>query len=160
MKKILIAAVSRNNVIGFEDKVLWSSPEELKHFKKITIGSPVIMGRKTWEVIGKPLPGRLNIVITRNTEYTTPFKDVVIFNSLKQAFDFCRSSIYEKIFIIGGGEIYSQSINESDEIIISEMNLDVIGNVYFPEIDGTLWVLDSSELNEDFTIHRYIRKEY
>jgi len=160
LKKILIAAVSRNNVIGFEDKVLWSSPEELKHFKKITIGSPVIMGRKTWEVIGKPLPGRLNIVITRNTEYTTPFKDVVIFNSLKQAFDFCRSSIYEKIFIIGGGEIYSQSINESDEIIISEMNLDVIGNVYFPEIDGTLWVLDSSELNEDFTIHRYIRKEY
>jgi dihydrofolate reductase len=68
LKKILIAAVSRNNVIGFEDKVLWHSPEELKHFKKTTIGSPVIMGRKTWEVIGKPLSGRLNIVITRNTE--------------------------------------------------------------------------------------------
>lgn len=160
MKKILIAAVSRNNVIGFEDKVLWHSPEELKHFKKTTIGSPVIMGRKTWEVIGKPLPGRLNIVITRNTEYVIPFKEVVLFNSLNQAFSFCRSSIYEKIFVIGGGEIYSQSINESDEIIISEMNLDALGNVYFPEIDGTLWVLDSSELNEDFTIHHYIRKKY
>jgi dihydrofolate reductase len=160
LKKILIAAVSRNNVIGFEDKVLWHSPEELKHFKKTTIGSPVIMGRKTWEVIGKPLPGRLNIVITRNTEYVIPFKEVVLFNSLNQAFSFCRSSIYEKIFVIGGGEIYSQSINESDEIIISEMNLDALGNVYFPEIDGTLWVLDSSELNEDFTIHHYIRKKY
>lgn len=160
MKKILIAAVSRNNIIGSGDKVLWHSPEELKHFKKITIGSTVIMGRKTWEVIGKPLPGRLNIVISRNIEYTTPFKDVVIFNSLTQAFNFCGSSIYEKIFIIGGGEIYSQSINESDEIIISEMNFDASGDVYFPEIDGTLWVLDSSELKDDFTIHHYIRKKY
>jgi dihydrofolate reductase len=160
LKKILIAAVSRNNIIGSGDKVLWHSPEELKHFKKITIGSTVIMGRKTWEVIGKPLPGRLNIVISRNIEYTTPFKDVVIFNSLTQAFNFCGSSIYEKIFIIGGGEIYSQSINESDEIIISEMNFDASGDVYFPEIDGTLWVLDSSELKDDFTIHHYIRKKY
>ena len=160
MKKILIAAISQNNVIGLGDKVLWHSPEELKHFKKTTIGFPVIMGRKTWEVLGKPLPGRLNIVITRNMKYSIPFRDVVVFNSLKQAFDFCRSSIYEKIFIIGGGEIYSQSINESDEIILSEMNMNAEGDVYFPEIDGSLWVLDTSELYEDFTIHRYIRKKY
>ena len=160
MKKIIIAAVSQNNVIGMGDKVLWHSPEELKHFKKTTVDSPVIMGRKTWEVLGKPLSGRLNIVITRSTEYSIPFREVVIFNSLNQAFDFCRSSIYEKIFIIGGGEIYSQSINESDEIILSEMNMDAEGDVYFPEIDGTLWVLDSSELYGDFTVHHYIRKKY
>ena len=159
MKKILIAAVSRNNVIGMGAKELWHSPEEIKHFKKSTIGFPVIMGRKTWEVLGKPLSGRLNIVITRDKKYSIPFRDVVIFNSIKQAFDFCRSSIYEKIFIIGGGEIYSQSINESDEIILSEMNMDVEGDVYFPEIDGTLWVLDSSELYEEFTVHHYIRKK-
>jgi len=160
LKKIIIAAVSQNNVIGMGDKVLWHSPEELKHFKKTTVDSPVIMGRKTWEVLGKPLSGRLNIVITRSTEYSIPFREVVIFNSLNQAFDFCRSSIYEKIFIIGGGEIYSQSINESDEIILSEMNMDAEGDVYFPEIDGTLWVLDSSELYGDFTVHHYIRKKY
>jgi dihydrofolate reductase len=142
-----------------DTKKLWHSPEELKHFKKITIGFPVIMGRKTWEVLGKPLSGRLNIVITRDEKYSIPFRDVVIFNSIKQAFDFCRSSIYEKIFIIGGGEIYSQSINESDEIILSEMNMDVEGDVYFPQIDGTLWVLDSSELYEEFTVHHYIRKK-
>jgi len=160
LKKIIIAAVSQNNVIGMGDKVLWHSPEELKHFKKTTVDSPVIMGRKTWEVLGKPLSGRLNIVITRSTEYSIPFREVVIFNSLNQAFDFCRSSIYEKIFIIGGEEIYSQSINESDEIILSEMNMDAEGDVYFPEIDGTLWVLDSSELYGDFTVHHYIRKKY
>ena len=146
MKKILIAAVSRNNVIGMGAKKLWNSPEELKHFKKTTIGFPVIMGRKTWEVLGKPLPGRLNIVITKNTDYSIPFPEVVIFHSFKGAFDFCRSSVYEKIFIIGGGEIYSQLINESDEIILSVMNMDAEGDVYFPEIDGKLWVLDSSEL--------------
>jgi len=160
LKKILIAAVSRNYIIGMGDNVLWHSPEELKHFKKATIGFPVIMGRKTWEVIGKPLPGRLNIVITRNTEYSIAYKDVVLFNSLNQAFDFCRSSIYEKIFIIGGGEIYSQSIHEADEIILSEMKTDVEGDIFFPEIDGSLWVLDSSELYEDFTVHNYIRKKY
>lgn len=160
MKKILIAAVSRNNVIGMGDLVLWESPEELNHFKKTTIGFPVIMGRKTWEVLGKPLSGRLNIVLTKNTEFSTPFREVVVFNLLKQAFDFCRSSVYEKIFIIGGGEIYSQSINESDEIFLSEMNIEVKGNVFFPEIDGELWVLDSSELYEDFTVHHYIRKKY
>ena len=159
MKKIIIAVVSRNNVIGMGDKVLWHSPEELQHFKKVTIGFPVIMGRKTWEVLGKPLTGRLNIVITRNPEYSIPFRDVVIFNSLKQAFEFCRSSIYKKIFIIGGGEIYSQSINESDEIILSEMNMDAEGDVYFPEIDGTIWMLDSSELYVDFTVHHYLRKK-
>jgi dihydrofolate reductase len=160
LKKILIAAVSRNNVIGMEAKKLWHSPEELKHFKKITIGFPVIMGRKTWEVLRKPLPGRLNIVITRDKKYSIPFRDVVIFNSINQAFDFCRSSVYEKIFVIGGGEIYSQSINESDEIILSEMNMDAEGDIYFPEIDGNLWVLDSSELHEEFTVHNYIRKKY
>jgi len=158
LKKILIAAVSKNNIIGKDGKVPWHSEEELQFFKKNTIGFPVIMGRKTWESLGKPLQGRLNIVVTSNQEYSSPYHEVVFFFSLQQALKFCVTSVYEKIFIIGGGEIYKQIISDADEMIISEMNFETEGDVYFPEIDGTKWVLDSNELFTDFTVHHYIRK--
>ncbi|MHB8906008.1 MAG: dihydrofolate reductase [Melioribacteraceae bacterium] len=158
MKKIIIAAVSKNNVIGEKGAVPWHSKEELQHFKKNTIGFPVIMGRKTWEAIGKPLEGRLNIIVTGNQDYQTSFREVVIFYSLQHALDFCKTSVYEKVFIIGGGEIFKQVINETDEMIISEMNFEVEGDVYFLEIDGTKWILESNELYDDFIVHHYIRK--
>lgn len=158
MKKIIIAAVSKNNVIGLDGKIPWHSKEELQHFKKNTIGFPVIMGRKTWEAIGKPLEGRLNIVVTRKQDYITSFHEVVIFYSLQQALEFCKTTVYNKVFIIGGGEIFTQILNDADEMIISEMNFEIEGDVYFPEFDGTTWILESSELFTDFTVHHYIRK--
>ncbi|MBA4406077.1 diacylglycerol kinase [bacterium] len=158
MKKIIIAAVSKNNVIGKDGKLPWHSKEELQHFKKITIGFPVIMGRKTWEVLGKPLEGRLNIVVTNNQDYTAPYREVVFFYSLKQALDFCKTSVYSKVFIIGGREIFNQIVDDADEMIISEMNFESEGDVYFPEVDGTKWQLDSNELFTDFTVHYYIRR--
>ena len=158
MEKIIIAAISKNNVIGSNGKVPWHSKEELEHFKQTTMSFPVIMGRKTWEAISKPLKGRLNVVITRNSEYTTPFHEVTVFNSLDQAFGFFRTSIYDKLFIIGGGEIFSQVIDKVDSIILSEMNFEAEGDTFFPEIDGTKWSLDSNELFTDFTVHHYIRK--
>ena len=158
MKKIIIAAVSKNNVIGKDGKIPWHSKEELQHFKKNTLGFPVIMGRKTWEAIGKPLEGRLNIVVTHNEDYITSFNEVVIFYSLQQALDFCKTSVYDKVFIIGGGEIFTQILNDADEMIISEMNFEIEGDVYFPEFNGTNWILESSELFTDFTVHHYIRK--
>ena len=158
MKKIIIAAVSKNNVIGKDGKIPWHSKEELNHFKKTTIGFPVIMGRKTWETLGKPLAGRLNIVVTSNQEYTVPHKEVVLFYSLKQALDFCKTSVYAKVFIIGGSGVFSQCLDDVDELIISEMNFESEGDVYFPEVDGTKWILDSNELYTDFTVHHYIRR--
>jgi len=158
LKKIIIAAVSQNNVIGKEGAVPWHSKEELQHFRKNTIGFPVIMGRKTWEAIGKPLEGRLNILVTGNQDYQTSFREVVIFYSLKHALDFCKTSVYEKVFIIGGGEIFKQVINEADEMIISEMNFETEGDVYFPEVDGNKWILESNELYADFIVHHYISK--
>lgn len=158
MKKIIITAVSRNNVIGKDGRIPWHSKEELHHFKINTIGFPVIMGRKTWEAIGKPLEGRLNIVITGNKDYTVPHREVVIFYSLKQALDFCKSGVYDKVFIIGGGAVFNQMMNYADEMIISEMNFESQGDVYFPEIDGTKWILDSNEFFTDFTVHHYIRR--
>lgn len=158
MKKIIIAAVSKNNVIGKDGRIPWRSIEEFQHFKKNTVGFPVIMGRKTWETIGKPLEGRLNIVVTRKQDYITSFHEVVIFYSLQQALDFCKTSVYDKVFIIGGGEIFTQILNDADEMIISEMNFEIEGDVYFPEFDGTNWILESNELFTDFTVHHYIRK--
>lgn len=158
MKKIIIAAVSKNNVIGLDGMIPWHSKEELHHFKKNTVGFPVIMGRKTWEALGKPLQGRLNIVVTKNNDYTVPHREVVFFYSLQQALDFCKTSVYDKVFIIGGGEIFNQIVNDVDEMIISEMNFESEGDVYFPEVDGTKWILDSNELFTDFTVHHYIRK--
>ncbi|MEW6701123.1 MAG: dihydrofolate reductase [Bacteroidota bacterium] len=156
MKKIIIAAVSKNNVIGKNGKTPWLSNEELQHFKKTTAGSPVIMGRKTWETIGKPLEGRLNVVVTRNSNYSTPFHEVIIFYSLQQALDYFKTSIFEKVFIIGGGEIFNQVIDRADEMIISEMNFEAEGNIYFPNIDEDKWLLKSNETFTDFTVHHYI----
>jgi dihydrofolate reductase len=158
LKKIIIAAISKNNVIAKDGKIPWHSREELQQFKKNTAGFPVIMGRKTWEAIGKPLEGRLNIVVTRKEDYTTSFHEVVIFYSLQQALEFCKTTVYNKVFIIGGGEIFTQILNDADEMIISEMNFEIEGDVYFPEFDGTNWILESNELFTDFTVHHYIRK--
>ncbi len=158
MHKTIIAAVTKNNVIGKDGKVPWHSIEELKHFKRTTIGFPVIMGRKTWEAIGSPLAGRLNIVITKNPDYVIPFHEVIMFNALKVAVNFCTSAKHEKVFFIGGGQIYEQVINEVDEIILSVMDFETEGDVFFVKIDESKWLLNSSEIFTDFTVHHYIRK--
>ena len=159
MEKIIIAAISKNNVIGKDGKIPWHSKEELQHFKKTTISFPVIMGRKTWEAIAKPLKGRLNVVITRDQSFSTQFHEVIVFQSLQLAFSYFSTSIYSKVFIIGGGEIFSEAIDKVDSLILSEMNFETEGDTFFPEIDGTKWTLDTNELFTDFTVHHYIRKQ-
>jgi len=159
LEKIIIAAISKNNVIGLDGKVPWHSKEELQHFKQTTMSFPVIMGRKTWEAIAKPLEGRLNVIITRDQSFSTQFHEVIVFQSLQLAFSYFSTSIYNKVFIIGGGEIFSEAIDKVDSLFLSEMNFETEGDTFFPEIDGTKWVLDSNELFTDFTVHHYIRKQ-
>ena len=159
MKITIIAAVSKNNVIGKEGQVPWHSKDELNFFKKTTIGFPVLMGRKTWESIGKPLEGRLNVILTRNKDLQMPFKEVIVFYSLQETIAFFKTSVYEKIYIIGGSEVFKEGIKVADELILSEMNFEAEGNVYFPEVDGEVWVQNSSELYTDFIVHHYIRRE-
>ncbi len=159
MEKIIIAAISKNNVIGKDGKIPWHSKEELQHFKQTTMSFPVIMGRKTWEAIAKPLKGRLNVVITRDQSFSTQFHEVIVFQSLQLAFSYFSTSIYSKVFIIGGGEIFSEAIDKVDSLILSEMKFETEGDTFFPEIDGTKWTLDTNELFTDFTVHHYIRKQ-
>jgi dihydrofolate reductase len=158
LKIIIIVAVAQNGVIGrATGEMPWHVSEDFQHFKKTTMGFPIIMGRKSFESLGKPLKGRENIVITRNKTLNYNFDNVKIFHSLDDALDYCKSKRSEKAFITGGGEIYRQSISIADEMIISHMKFDAVGEVSFPEINITDWQITSSEKREEFEILNYRR---
>jgi dihydrofolate reductase len=159
LKKIIISAVAQNGVIGRSNgEIPWHVKEEFQHFKNTTFGSPVIMGRKTFEPMGKPLKGRLNVIITSNRDYVLPFDEVKIFHSLKKSIEFFEKQKLEKIFIIGGAEIYKQAMEFADEMIISFMPFEAEGDIYFPKIDENIWAVKSSEKRERFEIVSYVRK--
>jgi dihydrofolate reductase len=159
LRIIIIVAVATNGVIGrVNGEMPWHVKEDFQHFKKTTMGSPIIMGRKSFESLGKPLKGRENIVVTRNVNLNYDFDDVKIFLSLNEAIEYCKSLNKEKIFITGGGEIYKQSISSADEMIISHMKFEAEGEVKFPEIDMNEWYIDSKDDREQFAIITYKRK--
>ncbi|MBS1579746.1 MAG: dihydrofolate reductase [Bacteroidetes bacterium] len=144
----LIAAVSANNVIGKNNKLLWNLPNDLKFFKNKTWAMPVVMGRKTFEALNnKALPGRLNIVITRNKNFTA--NNAVVVNSFADAKFVVQSNNYNELFVIGGGELYKQTINDADILYITHVHTTLEGDTYFPEIDTKKWQL---EFNEEHTV--------
>jgi len=125
----MIAAMANNRVIGLDNKMPWHLPADLQHFKKVTTGKPVIMGRKTFESIGRPLPGRRNIIITRNSEYTAEGIEVVTSPeaALKLVCD------VEEVMIIGGGNIYEQFLPKAERLYLTFIDLDVKGDTQFPD---------------------------
>ena len=133
----IIAAASTNNVIGFDNKLIWNIPKDLKRFKELTQGHSVIMGRKTFESLPSPLPNRRNIVVTRNKDYSP--EGIEVLSSIEDALDVCREDLQP--FIIGGGEIYSQTINLVDKIELTRVYKDYQGDAFFPDIP-----LDNFEL--------------
>jgi len=155
----LIVAIAQNGVIGKSNgEMSWHVKEEFQHFKNTTLGFPIIMGRKTFETLGKPLKGRLNIVVSKNQSYKTLFDDVVVESSLDKAIEHCKNINSERIFIIGGGEIYRQAIAFVDEMIITFMKFEAEGEVRFPEINDDDWMKEKIRDHELFEIFRYVRK--
>ena len=155
----LIVAIAQNNVIGKSSgEMSWHVKEEFQHFKNTTLGFPVVMGRKTFETLGKPLKGRINIVVSRNLSYKTPFNEVVIKSSLDEAIEHCKLLNSEKIFIIGGGNIYNQAISFVDEMIITFMKFEAEGEVIFPAINNADWSIEKIGDHDLFEIFRYLRK--
>jgi len=155
----IIVAIARNGVIGKANgEMSWHVKEEFQHFKNTTLGFPIIMGRKTFETLGKPLKGRLNIVVSKNKSYKTSFNEVVIKKSIDEAIDYCKSVKPEKIFVIGGGEIYKQAVSFVDEMIITFMKFDAEGEVKFPSINNDDWNIEKIKDHESFEIFRYVRK--
>jgi len=128
-KKItIIAAMAKNNAIGLNGQMPWHLPGELMHFKETTMGKPIVMGRKTWESIGRPLPGRQNIVVTRNDSYPAPGCDVA--RSLEEAL---KLAVGDEIMIIGGGQLYQLSLKASDRMILTVVNCEPEADTWFPE---------------------------
>ncbi len=159
-----VVAKDRQNCIGKNNTLAWHIPEDLKHFKRLTTGGVIIMGRKTFESLGRPLPNRTNIVITQNTAYQAP-NDVLIFDNLNQAITHAKmlasTANQECIFIIGGGEMYHQSLGMADILEITEVDLDVQGDAFYPSISDEfieVWRSDK-QIDEksgvSFTFVRY-----
>ena len=141
MKISLVWAMAENRVIGRNNNLPWYLPEDLKYFKRITLGKPVIMGRKTYESIGKPLPGRANIVVTRNTDFSA--EGVRTVNSLAAAKKLCESigeiDGVDEAMVIGGAEIYTQAMPLADRLYLTEVHANVEGDTFFPEFDRGGW---------------------
>jgi len=131
----LVAAVAANGVIGANGKLPWHLPEDLKHFKALTLGHPLIMGRKTWESLGKALSGRENIVVTRAPGYDAPGASVA--SSLDGALALCAGE--PTVFVIGGGELYSAALPLADGLVLTEIQRDYAGDARFPRFDRSAW---------------------
>jgi dihydrofolate reductase len=158
LRIIIIAAIASNGVIGRANgEMPWHVKEEFQHFKQATLASAVIMGRKTFETLGKPLKGRENIIVTRNKDLKVDFKETKFCHSLEESINYCESKKYEKAFIIGGGNIYSQALPIANEMILSFMKFEALGEVTFPTIKPDTWQLVSSEDREQFEIRRYVK---
>ncbi len=127
----VIAALARKRVIGIENRLPWRLPEDLAHFKALTLNHPILMGRKTFESLGRPLPSRTNIVITRNTDYC---KDgCLVADSIPAALALCEGT--DEVFFIGGAELYAQAIPLADRLYLTEVDIDVQGDAWFPDYD-------------------------
>lgn len=128
--------MGEKNEIGFGNQLLWHLPKDLKHFKDITSGHPVIMGRKTYESIGKPLPNRTNIVVSGKNDWFE--EGILIVGSIKEAIKFAKK-IDEEIFIIGGGKIYEQTMDIVDKLEVTLVKADLEADTFFPKIDSKVW---------------------
>lgn len=136
----LIVAYSRNRVIGKDNQLPWKLPGDLAHFKRETLGKPIIMGRKTWQSLGRPLPGRTNIVVSRTAPDLTPghFKGAVVVHTLHEAFQ--AAGDVPEICVIGGAQLYADALDRVDRVVATEIDLEIDGDAYFPVLDPEVWV--------------------
>lgn len=164
----LIAAVARNRVIGYGNALPWHIPEDLAHFKRVTLGRPVIMGRKTMESIlnptygknrDKPLPGRVNIVVTRNPGFEAP--GCLVAHSLEAAVDMAAGP---EAFVIGGAELFYQALPRADKVYLTRVDMEVAGDAYFPELPPDVWLCNaevvgaSTTFRHPFSYAEYVRR--
>jgi len=154
---VIIAAVAKNRVIGKDNRLLWNIPEDMAHFKALTAGHPVIMGRKTWESLPprfRPLPGRRNIVISRQVDYAAPGAEVA--DSLEIALK--MASTVALAFVIGGEQIYRQAMAVADRLEITEVDLEPEGDAWFPEIAPEVWEKTAKTDGAGFSFLTYRRR--
>lgn len=155
MKKSIIVAVADDMGIGKDNSLMWHIPEDMKFFRSTTMGCPVIMGRKTWESIGRTLPGRLNIVLSGKIKEAA---DAELASSLDEALDIAEKSGAQECFIMGGGQIYKSAMDTADCLYVTKVHCIVEGcDTYFPDIDEKIW---TEEWNSGMKEHEGLRYEF
>ncbi len=152
----IIAAMARNGVIGIGNRLPWRLPEDLQRFKRLTMGHHIIMGRKTFESIGRSLPGRVTVILTRDQDYRA--QGCLTAHTLQAAIDACGDD--PEVFCVGGAELYAQVLPLADRLYLTEIQADFAGDAYFPAFDSQLWQESSREhhvsadgLDYDFVIY-------
>jgi dihydrofolate reductase len=148
----IVVAAAENNVIGKDNGLIWHLPADLRHFKQITMGHPILMGRKTYESIGKPLPGRTSIIITTQQDYSA--EGCIVTHSLHEALERAKQS-NESLYIIGGAEIYKQALPLTDTIYLTRLHHTFDGDVYFPELKEAEWETMEQEHHEPDEKNKY-----
>ncbi|MDA0997366.1 MAG: dihydrofolate reductase [Proteobacteria bacterium] len=149
MEIVLVVAMAENRVIGRQGGLPWHISGDLKHFKRLTMGHPVIMGRKTWASIGKALPGRRNIVVTRNADFHAEGAEAAM--SIGDGLSLIPAAGGETAMVIGGGEIYAQAMGRASRIELTEVHMTIDGDTMFPNIDPALWMETARQRNEPET---------
>lgn len=163
MEIVLIAAVAENGVIGKDNQLLWRLSNDLKRFKQLTLDHTIVMGRNTFASLGyKPLPGRKNVVLTRQN--CDNQSNVIFVRNKKQVFEVCKDD--EKLFIIGGGQVYDLFLEDATKLELTQVKTTIEGDTFFPKIDSSRWKLvekscfDRDEKNEyDYCFETYIKKD-
>jgi len=163
MRISLIVAMDQNNGIGYQNQMAWHLPAELKRFRSLTMGHHLIMGRKTFESIGKPLPGRTTIVVTRNQAYRS--EDCFIAHSITDALDLAKAQGENEVFICGGNVIYQETLGVADRLYLTRIHAKFQTDIFFSEFDVSLWQEISTENHPSdeknpypFTFHVYDRR--
>jgi len=161
----IVVAASENNIIGLDNELPWRLPDDLRFFKKMTLGMPVVMGRHTWESLGKALPGRLNVVISSSMN-KAPEESVMVFAGLEDALDYLRGQEYEEIAVIGGGQLYHSALAYTQVVYLTRVHTVLEkGTAFFPVLPPEEWKLTWEERHETddkhvypFTFQRWERK--
>jgi dihydrofolate reductase len=148
----IVVAAAENNVIGKDNGLIWHLPADLRHFKQITMGHPILMGRKTYESIGKPLPGRTSIIVTTQKDYEA--EGCIVTHSLQEALEKAKQ-LDEAIYIIGGAEIYKRALPLTDTIYLTRLHHTFDGDVYFPELKEAEWESMEQEHHEPDEKNKY-----
>ena len=153
MTVTLIAAVARNGVIGADGGIPWHLPEDFAHFKATTLGHTLVMGRATYESIGRPLPGRTTIVVTRDPEWSAD--GVLVAHSVEEALELAQGM--GEVFVAGGASVYEAALPYAEAQLLSEVDLDPEGDTFYPPVDTDVWTEVSRERHEGFTVVRWVR---
>lgn len=156
MTVTILAAVARNGVIGAGGDLPWHLPDELQAFKETTLGHVLVMGRRTYESIGRPLPGRQTVVVTRSPDWSPGADEVVVAHDLEEALE-RAAAIDDEVFVVGGGEVYAAALSHADRLLLTHVDREPEGDTTFPQVDWSRWRETAREPGEGWTRVTYER---